>query len=213
MKPFYQRDGITIYCGDSLELVDELRGGADLLLSDPPYGIGFDTDYTRFVNARSVCPGKTYPPVHGDGVAFDPSPWLDFPKVALFGANCFFNRLPAGRLIVWDKRFASGKAFRADAEIAWMKGGYGIYIYAETAQGFVRKEPAQHPTQKPVGLMRFCIEKARPKKGILDPYMGSGSTLVAAHQLGIPAVGIEIEARYCEIAAQRLEQSASRKAA
>ena len=86
-----------------------------------------------------------------------------------------------------------------------MKGGYGIYIYAETAQGFMRREPAQHPTQKPVGLMEYCIQKSRSTGIILDPYMGSGSTLVAAFSLKRQAIGIEIEEKYCEIAAKRLE--------
>lgn len=97
------------------------------------------------------------------------------------------------------------QAFLADAELGWMKGGTGIYIYAETAQGFLRTEYAQHPTQKPVGLMEYCIHKSRTKGLILDPYMGSGSTLVAARNLKRPAIGIEIDEEYCEIAAKRLE--------
>lgn len=110
-------------------------------------------------------------------------------------------------------RFANGKAYLSDAEVAWMKGGHGTYIYSETCQGFVRKEKAQHPTQKPVGLMTWCIEKSRTTGLILDPFMGAGSTLIAARDLGRRAIGIEIEERYCEIAAKRLDAATLKRAA
>src|SRR5439155_10684648 len=112
-----------------------------------------------------------------------------------------------------DKRFRNGKAFLADAEVAWMKDGHGVYIYSETSQGFVRSEPGQHPTQKPVGLMQWCIEKSRTRGTVLDPFMGSGTTLVAARNLGRRAIGIEIEEAYVRIAINRIEAARKQKAA
>ena len=75
MKPYFKSGGITISHADCRKMASVLRGGVDLLLTDPPYGIGFDTDYKRFPNG-----GKTYPPVHGDAKPFDPAPWLTYPQ-------------------------------------------------------------------------------------------------------------------------------------
>lgn len=87
-----------------------------------------------------------------------------------------------------------------------MKGGHGVYIFDKPWQGCTRSEPIYHPTQKPTTLMIWCLEKRPKSNSILDPFMGSGTTLVAAKNLGRHAIGIEIEEGYCEIAAKRLEQ-------
>ena len=73
-------------------------------------------------------------------------------------------------------------------------------------KGGVHKEQRVHPTQKPVSLMQWCIEKAGEPQTILDPFMGSGTTLIAAKNLRLKAIGIELEEKYCEIAAKRLSQ-------
>ena len=205
MKPYYSHGGITIYHGDCREIAPAL--GTDFaVVSDPPYGISFDTDYRRFTTGFDV-ERTAHAPVAGDTEAFDPTPWMGYRGGAvLWGANCYPERLRIGSWLVWDKRFKNGAAFLADAEVAWMSKGHGVYLYAETSQGFVRSEPVEHPTQKPVGLMRWCIAKVGGDGTILDPFMGSGTTLRAAKDLGRRAIGIEIEERYCEIAARRLEQ-------
>lgn len=201
MTPYYDHGGITIYHGDCREIAPTL--GTDFaVVSDPPYGISFDTDYRRFTSG-----GTLHAPVAGDTEAFDPTPWMGYRGGAvLWGANCYPERLRIGSWLVWDKRFKNGAAFLADAEVAWMSKGHGVYLYAETSQGFVRSESVEHPTQKPVGLMRWCIAKVGGDGTILDPFMGSGTTLRAAKDLGRKAIGIELEERYCEIAARRLEQ-------
>lgn len=204
MKPYYEADGKTIYLGDNKSVLPELVDPIDSVITDPPYGISFDTDYRRF--SSGFVERKAHTPVHGDTEAFDPAPWLKYRRVVLWGANCFSSRLPLGSWLVWDKRFGNGKAFLADAEAAWMNSGHGIYLHSVSQQGFIRPEPIDHPTQKPLAVMEWCIVKAKPKGVILDPYMGSGTTLVAAKNLGYPAIGIEIEERYCEIAAKRLAQ-------
>jgi site-specific DNA-methyltransferase (adenine-specific) len=221
VKPYYQRKGITIYLGNCRKIAPKLEG-VDLILSDPPYGVKWDTDYSIRCRPKSTLRagyrpnfnGTKYPPVFGDDKPFDPSPWLGFKYVILWGANCYSNRLPMGRWIIWDKRFDSGKSFfSSDAEVAWMKGGHGVRIYQQRWQGCTRSDAFFHPTQKPLLLMEWCIGHSLSKRAILDPYMGSGTTLLAARNLKREAIGIEIEERYCEIAAQRLEGLKVKKAA
>jgi site-specific DNA-methyltransferase (adenine-specific) len=204
IKPYYQDDFCQIFHGDCREILPQLPK-VDLVLTDPPYGVDFDTDYRRFTSGFNV-ERKAHKPVANDDRPFDPSFLLSYPGVIMFGANCFSQRLPPGSWLIWDKRFANGKAFLADGEAAWMNKGHGCYIYTETSQGCIRSEPIEHPTQKPVGLMVWCLSKFPKAQTILDPFMGSGTTLVAAKQLGRKAVGIELEEKYCEIAVKRLQQ-------
>lgn len=204
MKPYYQDSATVLYHGDCREIVPTL-GKFDLLLTDPPYGVSFDTDYRRFTSGHDVV-RVNHKPVHGDDSPFDPAEWLHFKNIIIFGANCFSDKLPRGSWLVWDKRFENGKAFMSDGEAAWMNKGHGLYIYSETSQGFVRAEPTEHPTQKPEGLMRWCLTKFPKAKTVLDPFCGSGTTMVAAKSLGIKCVGIEREEKYCAITAKRLAQ-------
>lgn len=205
MKPYYQNDFATIYHGDCREILPTLPK-VDLVLTDPPYGVDFDTDYRRFTAGFNV-ERKAHKKVANDDKPFDPAQFIALaPVVILWGANCYPNHLTTGSFLVWDKRFSNGAAFLADAEVAWMNKGHGVYIYTETSQGFIRSEPIEHPTQKPIGLMVWCLGKAAKCQTILDPFMGSGTTLVAAKQLGRKSIGIELEEKYCEIAAKRLSQ-------
>lgn len=211
MKPYYQDDYITIYHGDCLEILPGLVG-IDSLITDPPYGVDFDTDYTRFsgfTRRASDAPSNTHQAIKGDNKPFDPGPFLKYLHVVLFGANNY--ALPPGSLLIWDKRTIGGfKGVMADAEVAWMNSGHGVYIFQHTWDGFNRaseRSTAYHPSQKPVILLSWIIQKARPGGLICDPYAGSGSTLVAAKQLGLKAIGIEIVESYCEIAARRIEQT------
>ena len=99
----------TLYCGDCLELLPELRS-ADGVISDPPYGMGWNTDSSRFSgghrdSVRRQSQGRDdWGDVAADDRPFDPSPWLDFPEVILWGANHFGQRLPVGTTLVWIKR-------------------------------------------------------------------------------------------------------------
>jgi DNA modification methylase len=106
-------------------------------------------------------------------------------------------------------------SFLSDAEIAYVSGIQGVYCFRKTFAGsskaidagFSAYESSAHPNQKPVDLMQWCLSFTRDDSPICDPYMGSGTTLVAAKNLGRKAIGIELEERYCEIAANRLRQS------
>ena len=186
-----------LWYGDCQELLEELE--ADAVISDPPYGMNCDTDRRDFPRG-----GKKWDKVHGDDKPFDPSPWLSYPRIVLFGSNHFAQRLPVGTTLIWAKRITHSM-FMSDAEIAWMKGGIGVYFRDDTSLTGVEKR--DHPTQKPVGLMKWCMKMARvPDDGlVLDPYMGSGTTGVAAMQTGRRFIGIEIDRRYFDVACDRID--------
>ena len=199
--PYYEHGGITIYCGDCREIAPALAEGI-AVVSDPPYGMNYDTNGTRFTLG-----GRTLPPVFGDDEPFDSRPWTQYRSCVLWGFNHFPSSLPSGGALVWIKRSeAAYGAFLSDAEIAWTNNGHGVYIYRDTHHAIACNR--QHPTQKPVGLMMWTITRSGAPEDatILDPFMGSGTTLVAAKRLGRRAIGIEIEERYCEIAVRRLAQ-------
>jgi len=193
-------------CTDALLVEAVMRGErADAVVTDPPYGIGLDTDYTRFTSGFDV-QRTTHAPVIGDDRPFDPRPFLDYDTVVLWGANFYAQHLPVGSWLIWDKRFKNGEAFLSDAELAWMKGGYGVYIFSLTSQGCVRPERVQHPTQKPVELISWCIERCKAKLVVYDPFLGSGTTMVACQQLGRKCRGIELHPPYCAVTLERLSQ-------
>ena len=225
MKPYYQHDGITIYHGDCREIIPTI-GKVDLLLSDPPYGIGLATDYANRFSSKAGNWWKNtdrssqqrHTQIIGDDEPFDPQHLLEIDCRAkvLWGGNCFASRLPdSGGWFVWDKRNGKRDVSAAawpmgDGEIAWTDAGKGVRIFRHTWFGLIRdSEPGEHwhPTQKPVALMAWCIEKSKSTSGVIfDPYMGSGTTLRAAKDLRREAIGIEMEEKYCEIAARRMGQ-------
>lgn len=206
-----------IHIGDCLDVMRTIPAESiDAIVTDPPYGMKANTDSRRFTGGRNSNrkPGKgvNWPKIHGDDKPFDPSPWLDFPKVVMFGCNHFGQRLPVGTTLVWIKRNEDAYGtFLSDAELAWMKGGHGVYCFrAGNSNGSHRK----HPTQKPVSLMQWVIRKLKLQPGstILDPYCGSGSTGVAAIREGHKFIGIEIDPTYAEAAKQRIAAEHSKTA-
>jgi len=211
-------DDVTLYLGDCLDILPTL-GKVDAVVSDPPYGISWDTDYRRFKGGRKNAKRAEHKAIKNDDVIFNPAPFLSFQRVVFWGYPFFAQQVPVGTTLIWDKRFENGSAFLADAEIAWCKsqypklghhmGGYGSYIFSQTWQGLVRSEPIEHPTQKPVKLMAWCLDKARVPTGatVLDPYMGSGTTGVACVQTGRRFIGIEIDPTYFAIAERRIREA------
>ena len=131
----------------------------------------------------------------------------------IFGANHFAHRLPESPgWIVWDKREHMPSNDQSDAELAWTNvlGTVRIIRCLWNGGGSLLAEngPARaiHPTQKPVKLLRGVLTLIGAAGTVLDPYAGTGTTLRAAKDLGLRAIGVEIEERYCEIAARRLSQ-------
>lgn len=218
VTPYYHDEaaGITIYCGDARGIVPALEtASVDLVLTDPPYG--YQQSSQRRAKRSKHDPGRdgNFVQIVGDDVPFDPAPLLRFPRVALFGANHFADRLPPSpSWIVWDKRNGSAPDDNADAELVWTNLGGTIRTYRQCWRGVAREDDALdphkhvHPTQKPVKMMLWFLERyTRPGDLVLDPYMGSGPIAQACHLSGRRYIGIEIEERYCEIAVRRLQQS------
>ena len=211
LTPYYEHGGITIYHGDCREVLPDVWFGVDLLLADPPYGV------SEACNRKERGRGKlaecnNFPDVYDDDKPFNPSHLLVIPRVVLFGGNHFADKLPpTPSWIVWDKRDGIPSNDNADCELAWTNLGGPARVFRHVWNGMIkaseRDQRRVHPTQKPVALMRWIIQKhTQPGALVLDPYMGSGPVLVAAKETDRRAIGIEIEERYCEIAAKRLQQ-------
>jgi DNA modification methylase len=209
--PYYDRDGITIYHGDCREILPALPK-VDLVLTDPPYGIGEARhgNSTRSVLAVS----RDY----GDSSWDDQPPSADLINAVIeqgrnaivFGGN-YFHLPPSSCWLVWDKD--NGANDFADCELAWTNLPKAVRRIKWRWQGMLQermgadKEERVHPTQKPLAVMRWCIQQAPDDCAtILDPFMGSGTTLRAAADLGRRAIGIEINEDYCRIAVERLRQ-------
>ncbi len=212
--PYYEDDSVTIYHGDCRDILPTL-GPVDLVLTDPPYGIELDTDNSRFSGSNghvgsmgNRVGGANGEPMRNDDEAFDPSFLRAYGEAQIvWGWHNFPDKLPPGSCLIWIKRFDEAfGSFLSDAETAWMSKGRGVYCRRDLSNNAIARERA-HPTQKPASLMKWCLGFFKGATLILDPFMGSGTTLRAAKDLGVKAIGIEIEERYCEIAAKRMGQT------
>ena len=224
--PYYHdaKAGITIYHGDCREILPTLGpGSVGLVLTDAPYGIGYSTGYrvgvvrssTRLVADLLVAPllndaAEALVPLLNDAAALY---WFAAPD-RLDDVLPVLRRWEVVNVLVWDK----GNCAAGDLETTYGQQWEAI-VFARKGRTplvggrdrdilrFSRGDSAsyQHPTQKPLPLLRYLIGR-HPAGLILDPFMGSGTTLRAAKDMGRRAIGIEIEERYCEIAAKRLSQ-------
>lgn len=206
-SPYYSEPGITIYHGDCREILPMLPK-VDLLLTDPPYGIGHPCDF-KSSGRNKLASAINYPDVINDDKPFDPSALIVFPCI-IWGANYFASKLPEkSGWLVWDKE-RPDDLDQSTCELAWSNVVKGCRRLRYLWHGWSRagEDELYHPTQKPVALMQWCLSLRWTKdaRTILDPFMGSGTTLRAAKDLGRQAIGIEISEQYCEIAAKRMQQ-------
>jgi len=209
VSPFYDRDGITIYNADCRQVLPFLDR-FDLLLTDPPYGIGEARGKNKSRDNQAVA--RDYGSAEWDDAP--PDRWLLDQMRQLsewqivFGGN-FFELPPSPCWLVWHKKDCASDF--ADCELAWTNRTGAVRYHRHLWSGYWQedmgnKDVRVHPTQKPLSLMKWCCSLVPDAKSVLDPFMGSGTTLVAAKLLGLRAVGIEINREYCEAAVERLRQ-------
>lgn len=218
MKPYYEQDGIAIYNGDCrvvLEPWEASRQGKssfDLLLTDPPYGIGEAAG--RNASRGCITKAQDFGSATWDDGTADEAVTLARSLCRhqiIFGGN-YYSLPPSSCWLVWDKD--NGATDFADCELAWTNFNRAVRRLRYRWQGMLqqpgrKKEQREHPTQKPEPVMLWALGLAPQNvTTVLDPFMGSGTTLVAAKRMGKKAIGIELEERYCEIAVRRLCQSA-----
>lgn len=192
-------------CEDILQYVNRW----DLLLTDPPYGIGEangkNASRDRLATAKD----------------FGSDDWDDKPisdelmalvisrarKAIVFGGN-YYRMAPSSCWLVWDK--VNGDSDFADCELAWTNLDKAVRLVRFMWNGMLRdgKEMrGDHPTQKPVAVMEWCLSQYKPALTVLDPFMGSGTTGVACVNAGLAFTGIERERRYFDIACERIDRA------
>ncbi len=201
MTPYYEKNGITIYHGDCREVLPRLPL-VDLLCTDPPYGIGAARNLrANKQHGKAAVASKDYGDSEWDN---EPPPrWLIEQCVEradwsiVWGGN-YFQLPPSPCILVWDKD--NGNNGYADCELAWTNLDKSVRRIRYRWMGMLQermgddKEPRFHPTQKPLDVMLWAIQQAPLDcQTILDPFMGSGTTLRAAKDLGRKAIGIERE--------------------
>lgn len=195
----------TLYLGDCQDILPIL-GMVDAVITDPPYGIGR--------SGQKKSSGK-----HGGRKFYEDKLWdYDTPRKEIFssileisnnqiiwGGNYFSDKLPIGeKWLVWDK---GQRINQSDCELAWtnMQGALRVFTLNRVS---IMKDGAVHPTQKPIALMEWCIQKLPNADNlILDPFMGSGTTGVACAKLGRSFIGIEQDEEYFDIACRRIEEA------
>ena len=202
--------GCELFLGDCREILPTLAG-IDAVVSDPPYGIGYQRGAGGKGKQRLRSGRNDESPIVGDDVPFDPSPWMEWPCI-LWGANHYAYSLPHGRWLAWNKLggLEPWDDF-SDVEFAWQNTRAADRIFSLLWKGLVQAEKVGngerwHPTQKPIGLMAWCLKQLPDGcHTILDPFMGSGTTGVACVKLGRRFIGIEIDQGYFDIACRRIE--------
>lgn len=204
---------VTLYCGNCLEVLPTL-GKVDAVVTDPPYGISYETNHTAptttatWMNSQIANDSTTQ--VRDAVLMWHKGAW------ACFGSHRAPQPNALKATLVWDKGPASGMG---DLSFPWKQSFELIFVGGKGWNGFrdegvlknhwivTRASMGRvHPNEKPVSLMSHIIEKA-PGQTILDPFMGSGTTGVAAVKLGRKFIGIEIDPKYYAIAKGRIQQA------
>lgn len=212
MEPYYQDEQITLFHGDCLELAD-VWIGADVLVTDPPYGMALRSGWNGALGDLKIANDDN--PENRDAAM---RLWGTRPAL-VFGRWNVPHPDTARQILIWEKSLLFGMG---DLKIPWKPNTEEVYVCGKWPQrtagrgtsvlrfdgpALSKDAGRLHATEKPVGLMEHLISYSPPGV-VADPFAGSGSTLVAARNLGRKAIGVELEERYCEIIANRLAQGA-----
>lgn len=192
--------------GDCREVLP-LLPPVDLVLTDPPYGIGADKGAGKSAAKWSEFTGEN---------RWDEAPppqWLlglmlDISRFQIIWGGNYYGLPPTKCWLLWDKETAGITTF-ADAEVAWTNLDKAMRLKRHLWSGpYMKiKEERQHPTQKPLAIIEWCLEQAPGVATVCDPFMGSGTTGVACARMGLRFTGIERERKYFDIACRRIEQA------
>ncbi|MCP4988542.1 MAG: DNA modification methylase [Colwellia sp.] len=206
-----------LLCGDSTEItaVDKLMDGqkADMVFTDPPYGIGYSSERFEGVSSQSGLSSKrnNAPMILGDETDFDPSFILAmFPKVKeifVWGYQYYPDKLGRGGIIVWNKKTETqSDCAHGDFELCWSKSERNKMIWL-TWGGFKNKEQGEerlHTTQKPIKLAEdFFKYWAKGLTNVVDLFMGAGYTLIACEKTKRNCLGMELDPKYCDVIVKR----------
>lgn len=213
-----------VMCGDAADPADLavlMLATPDAMITDPPYGISI----VGVQGTAGNFPGTSAPrhqaiPIEGDDRPFDPRHLVGLARrTVMFGAQHFAHLLPPhGKWLVWDKK--DGKfqgSDLGDCELAWTDQDGAARLLHHTWQGMYRagegeRAPRVHPTQKPVDLLIWCMDQIDAGPIVVDPYAGSGSTLIAAERTGRSAWCMDIEPAYVDVMVARWEAHTGRTA-
>jgi DNA modification methylase len=213
-----------LLCGDSTDSdqVAKLMNGskADMVFTDPPYGMHLDTDYSKLPDSNRMGKAKNYDNVKGDNDDFTNelintifACFNECKEIFIWGADYFAELIPNkndGSWIVWDKRVEEkfDKMIGSAFELCWSKSKHQRKIARFNNTLFSGEQDAKnkvHPTQKPIKLASWFLEQWSEKDNLIaDLYLGSGTTMVASHQLKRKCYGMELDPKYCDVIVKRM---------
>jgi DNA modification methylase len=186
--------GQRLILGDCLEVMP-LLDKVDAVVTDPPYGIGIADNPVRQKHARKDWDAAAVGNEHLQAIRAISSEQI------IWGGN-YFDLPPSRGFLIWDKKQPENFSL-AMCEQAWWSRDTNAKVFSKSVLGYHKS----HPTQKPIALMEWCLGFLPDAKTILDPFMGSGTTLVACQQLGRHGIGIELDPEYFDIACRRVDQA------
>lgn len=209
----------VLWHGDCLDVLPSLAG-IDAVVTDPPYGFGYDPGRSRQVTHTQKglkLTDRNWQQIIGESESFDPTPMLCAPIVVLWGANHYAHLLPSSkRWLVWDKRNGVASDNQSDCELAWCNIGGSVRMHRQLWRGIAREGEENiatsgeklHPHQKPIVLMAWCMEQVGVLEGatVLDPYMGSGSTAIACIRTNRRFIGVECDEKHFQTAVDRIRR-------
>jgi len=210
MKPYYSKDGIDLYLGDCRLILPQLTEKVDLVLTDPPYGISFTAEgYEKHNLKYGTAAVRVTEKMANDDGSLDLTFLGNYPRRLVWGFP-HLNDSKATGWFVWIKHKNDGAgAMGNPLEMAYTTLWSGFKWREHLWCGYLTGGETRyaHPTQKPESIIGWLLNRySKPSELILDPFLGSGTTAVAAKKLGRRCIGIEINEDYLKIAVERLRQ-------